>query len=261
LTRPGPADSSSLWPREHGAYGELAFPIVSALVLGRPTLAAIALGLAAILVFLAHEPMLVLVGRRGARRKTESARPARVRLALLGGLAVVLGGAGLAVAPRLATILALVPVAIGLVALGLAATGRERSLGGELHVALSLSSIALPVAIAAGLDLERAVSLVSVWAIGFGVSTGAARGLVFRGRDGGRLLRITSIAAAAIVVAAIGLAAARVLLPGVALAPIPFAVLALGLRIRPPSPKQMSAVGYSLVGASVVTLALLAFAS
>jgi len=62
-------------PREHGAYGQLLFPLVTPLAAGRPGLAALLLTMTAVCAFLAHEPLLVLAGRRGAR----SAREDRTR--------------------------------------------------------------------------------------------------------------------------------------------------------------------------------------
>ena len=47
-------------PREHGAYGQLAFPLVTALVIAGVTLSGVLIAVAAIAGFLAHEPLLVL---------------------------------------------------------------------------------------------------------------------------------------------------------------------------------------------------------
>ena len=55
----------SLLPKEHGAYAELSFPLVTGLALGEPNLASFSLGLAAVLFFLANEPVAVLLGARG----------------------------------------------------------------------------------------------------------------------------------------------------------------------------------------------------
>ena len=49
-----------LLPREHGAYGQLLFPRLSALLIGRPAPGAYLLGAAAVAAFLAHESLLVL---------------------------------------------------------------------------------------------------------------------------------------------------------------------------------------------------------
>lgn len=246
-----------LLPREHGAYMELSFPLLSAWLLGAPRAASFLLGAAAVMVFLAHEAFLVLLGRRGARRAREEQRTARAHLAVLGLAALVTGGAGLALASPLSRWLALVPAAIGAVSLSLAAAGRERSAAGELQIAVGLSSLALPVAVAADVPWPRAAALCAVWAVCFGVGTVAARGLVFRKRDGGRMLRAATAAAVVVLGGGVALAASGLLPVALALAPTPFVLLVGGLALRPPSPKHMTRVGFALTGASATTLACL----
>ncbi|HRE13175.1 MAG TPA: YwiC-like family protein, partial [Usitatibacteraceae bacterium] len=88
--------SKHLIPREHGAYAELGFPLVAGLVLGRPGLAGWLFVLAAILLFLANESVVVLVGARGKRAREENGPAAKRTLAILGGLGVAAGLAALA---------------------------------------------------------------------------------------------------------------------------------------------------------------------
>jgi len=52
-------------PREHGAYGQLLFPLATALLIARPTAAALAIAGVAVTVFLLHEWLLVMIGGRG----------------------------------------------------------------------------------------------------------------------------------------------------------------------------------------------------
>jgi multidrug transporter EmrE-like cation transporter len=87
-------------PREHGAYVQLGVPLAAALACGRPGLAAIALALAAVALFLVHEPLLLLATRRGGRAR-ETARAARRLERSLPGeliLASMLAGAAVPVA-------------------------------------------------------------------------------------------------------------------------------------------------------------------
>ena len=72
-----------LVPREHGAYAEIAVPLVTALWMRPPTLAAVAWATAAVCGFFAHEPILVLLGRRGARTRQVRGRAARRLFAVL----------------------------------------------------------------------------------------------------------------------------------------------------------------------------------
>ena len=69
-----------LLPKEHGAYAEIGFPLLTVLLLGVPSSAALLLSIAVVCVFLLHEPALVLLGHRGARIKREAGGSA-VRLA------------------------------------------------------------------------------------------------------------------------------------------------------------------------------------
>ena len=62
-------DPARLWPREHGAYGKIALPVVPMLAMA-PSWAGLAFTVAASACFLAHEPILVLIGHRGRDRKS-----------------------------------------------------------------------------------------------------------------------------------------------------------------------------------------------
>ena len=88
-----------LIPREHGAYAELGFPLLSGLLLGSPGAAAGLFVAAAILLFLANEPLVVLLGVRGKRAQQDHAAAARHGLALLGGLGIAAGIGALWLAP------------------------------------------------------------------------------------------------------------------------------------------------------------------
>src|SRR5512138_2855214 len=86
----------SLLPREHGAWGQLAMPLVTGLALGRPGATALLLTAGVVLAFLAHEPLLVVLGQRGKRVKDALGVRAMRRLAVLGAGAVACGVAALA---------------------------------------------------------------------------------------------------------------------------------------------------------------------
>ena len=96
-----PESARSLAPREHGAYGQLAFPLLCALALGRPSWAGALSCVAFAALFAAHEPALVLAGKRGARARQIGGRRARKVLAawLALGLAAGLGAAAVGGVP------------------------------------------------------------------------------------------------------------------------------------------------------------------
>ena len=86
-------------PHEHGAWGQLAMPLLTALAIGRPSASAFLLALGVVLAFVAHEPLLVLLGQRGRRVAEEEGPRAQRWLAGTIGLAAAAGLSGLALAP------------------------------------------------------------------------------------------------------------------------------------------------------------------
>lgn len=93
------AADRSLAPREHGAYGQIGLPLITALAMGTPSVSAILLTVGAVLVFAAHEPLLLLLGRRGLRAQRYGSPRARRSLRILAAGAAVSGLLGLALAP------------------------------------------------------------------------------------------------------------------------------------------------------------------
>jgi hypothetical protein len=241
---------------------ELLFPLLSAFVLGTPTFAGIGLAVAAILVFVSHEALLVVLGRRGATQARTRGTDARRVLVGLLGLAALLGLPALLFLPRAALLGVAVPWVLAVPALVAAVRGaEERSLGVELLVAGALASVAFPVAVDAGLSPARAAALVGCWTVCFAIGTFAARGVLYRAKDGGlglvraRWIGLVTLAAAAL---AVVLAATRGWAPGwLGLAPMPWSIAALVLGLRPPSPKRMTLIGVSLAVASALSLAAL----
>ena len=173
---------SRLWPREHGAYAQLALPIISALALGSLNPAGLALAAAAVAGFLAHEPLLVLLGHRGWKRQEALRGPALLRLAMLGSAALVTGFLGV-VFSDLSTRLALLPlVPCSLVLALLVARRREKTLAGELVVAVTFSLMAIPLALAAGASTQTALLLALLWSLLFALGTLAVHALLARSR-------------------------------------------------------------------------------
>src|SRR5512137_627440 len=110
---PMPAPSRrSLLPHEHGAYGQVALPLVCALALGRPGMAAALLAAGAFAGFLSYEPLLVAVGNRGQRARDEDGPRARRLAAGLLAAAVALAGAGFLLSPPPARLASAVPPAL-----------------------------------------------------------------------------------------------------------------------------------------------------
>jgi hypothetical protein len=249
----------SMLPREHGAYGQLAFPLASALIAGGSTVSAIAMSTGAAALFIAHEPLLVLLGQRGARALREDRKRAVRWLAGAGGVAAVLGVAGLWLAPEAARLASLAPLALTIPVGALVARRAEKSLAGELLASTSLSAVGLPVGLATGLDLRSAAWIAACWAICFGLATIAVRHIIAASRGAGGIAWSPLLAAAAggatVTFAATGVSSWAAV---ASLSPVVGFVLLLGL-VRPHA-RHLKRVGWSLVAASTLTLVALVLA-
>jgi len=244
-----------LWPREHGATVALVLPLASVpIVAAGASWRFAAFCLAALAAFVAHEPALIWMGRRGssrARALVPIARPALVVLALIAALA---GGAALASAPLQVWLACIPPFVTGAFVFLLALRGAERNLAGELLALLALAALDVPAALLAGLSLPSALQLALAWGIALGLGTWAARSVLIRKKDGGRGLRLATIVAAASVALAAMLIWRGVIGPWLALGPFTFAGLIVVLACTPPSPKHMTRLGVGLTAASLLTL-------
>jgi hypothetical protein len=249
-----------LVPREHGAYGQLAFPMLAGLGSGRPGLAAACLVVSFAAAFVAHEPVLVLIGQRGTRARRESYSDAVMTLAVSGTIAVVAALIGLALMPRTGRWTVAVPAAFALAAVPMIVQRTQKTTTGEMHVALTLASCALPVGVAAGVSQQKAAACWFVLAIGFWAATLAVRATIaIQRRESAAGLRAAAIALAVagplitiLVTAVFGLHA------GLWTASLPLAVLALVLALATPSARHLRAIGWSLIAASAAAAVLLA---
>lgn len=253
-----PAPARSLAPKEHGAYGQLGLPLVAALALGRPTLAAFGLTIAWVAAFLAHEPVLVLLGQRGKKARAQDGPRAARRLAWLGAAMALSGCVFLIFAPAEARRGLVPPVVLGLVVMAFVWRKEEKTAAGEIVAAAALSGAGFPVALASGVALFPAAVAWLVWTTAFLVSTLAVRAVIARAKHEGKATLVAAY------VATIGLGAASVLLalrgvlPNAApIALAPFVVLSLGVTSFPVHTRHLRRIGWGLIGASVATLGIL----
>lgn len=237
---------NTLLPREHGAYAQLLAPLLAALIVGSPGLAAALLSIAACAAFLANEPLLVVLGHRGRRLAESAGAAARARLRLTGAIAISAGVAGLALAPH--AIPAALLVALPVVLLGSLAWRRAvHSLGGELVAAIALPGASVPIAVAAGIPLLAACASWLAWSLGYSASVVAVHHVIERRRgptpdDGAR---VTATLGATALAAVCGLWVA-----------LPLAVTAAVVAVLAPSPRYLRTIGFVLVGASVGSIVL-----
>src|SRR6188474_1875399 len=88
---PSRRDRTTMLPREHGAYGQLLFPLGAALAIAGVHPSGMLTATAAVAAFVAHEPLVLLLGGRGARARREQRRQAIMWLAISGAVAVAAG--------------------------------------------------------------------------------------------------------------------------------------------------------------------------
>lgn len=116
------------------------------------------LALAAVAAFLAHEPLLVVLGHRGRRRMTEDGPRARARLLLLIAAAIGLGATGLAIAPPGTLAIAAIVAVPVVAAIGCGYRRVAHTLPGEMVAAIALTSAAVVVHVAGGATRSAALA-------------------------------------------------------------------------------------------------------
>lgn len=281
--------SSRLLPREHGAYGELAFPLATGLALSGLAWPSLALGSAAVCFFLANEPVAVLLGARGQRLRSQLGGRARDRGGLLLSLGALLGAVGVVAAGRAVWPSILLPVGAGALLIPLALAGKQKTIPGELLVATAFSTLLLPLALPAGTAPTRAVLATAVWWTSFALGTLEVHAIKARHKKGARSRwtiwgspLASGVALAFALWVFLGQATpilrawssgggmeagaggapgwvpeAMRLLPPAAAALLPPALAIFVLSLLKVHPRHLKRVGWTLIGANTLTLILL----
>lgn len=253
----------SLLPREHGAYGQLTIPLATAFATAGVNAPAVLVAVAVVAAFLAHEPALVLLWRRGRRAVRQRSRFARVWLVTTAGIAVAAGGAAFALATspvRVAMVLPLIPAAL---VVGAIATNREKSLAAEAAVALTFSTVAVPLCVAAGAPARIGLAIAVAFAAVFVTMTLSVRSIVRHAGDEGRQGEARSgrrgvLALATVFAMALLAAAERTYLPWTTLlAALPGLAAAAWLALFRPPPARLRRVGWMLMATSLTSAVIL----
>ncbi len=249
-------------PREHGAYAELLFPMVTVFLGGSPTTSTWLLAAGAVGAFLANEPILVLVGQRGNRVKREEGSRAKRMLLAFALTAMAAGVAGLVNAPRPAQYAVAIPFGLGLAVVLLAVRGRERSMAGETLAAAALSSTAIPLGLTAGWSPTVALSVALIWLATALLATSVVRLTIARAKakteEEMRLVLLKRATLIAVCVVVIGFAGTA--LTGertwalIFAAALPMAATVLAIAVLQPTARRLRLLGWSLVGANTLTL-------
>jgi len=249
-------------PREHGAYAELLFPIVSVLLGGAPSTSTWLLAIGAVGAFLANEPLLVLFGQRGTRMQREESDRAKRALLLFSLVALGAGTAGLVLASTPVQYAVVVPLLLGVTLVMLAIQGLERSMFGEGLAAVTLSSIAIPLGLSAGLGRTVTLSVALLWLTTSILGTAAVRLTVARTKaktdedlqrvafKRGVLILVSSVA---VIVGVLGLSGSRDGLSILAAA-MPVALVVLAVAALRPTARRLRLMGWSLVAANLCSL-------
>ena len=242
-------------PREHGAYSQMALPLVTALVIARAAQPAVFIALAVVCGFLAHEPLVVLRGGRGLRARRADGPRAAIWFAMTATAMVAAGSAAIWVTPttvRWSFLVPLIPAAwVGASLLA----QQEKRASAEIAVALAFALTAVPMCLAAGFSAATAVSVGAVFASVSVTGVLCVRAIVLTKRGGGhpmasRATRFLLVAVAACSMAGFAIAAGRETLPWTTLLAVaPGLGIALALAMRP-SPPPLKTVGWSLAATS-----------
>jgi YwiC-like protein len=250
----------ALLPKEHGAYGQMAFPLLTALLVGGANTSALAWTVGVVAAFVAHEPALILLGRRGPRARREHGRQAMVAALLVGALAVAGGLVAFFTAPADARWAFAVPAVPACLVGIVIARDREKSAVGELAVAATFSLAAVPPVMSAGAESVTAFTVALVFGVVFSTAVLAVRTVVARGRGRGTPAGIRATCAAIVGVSAAPMAglwwiSGPHLVPWIPLAVVPAVFFALWVTISPPPPQRLRELGWSIV--AVTTFATL----
>ena len=249
-------------PREHGAYAELLFPIVTVFLGGVPTTSTWLLAIGAIACFLANEPLLVLFGQRGTRTKREESERAKRALLVFGLVALGTDIAGLLLAAPVVQYAVGVPLLLGVALVMLAIQGLERSMVGEALAASTLSSIAVPLGLSAGLDLTLTLAVALIWLVTSLLGTAVVRLTVARtkAKSDEELARVrferALLVLVCLAVIAVGVAAPYGTRVGlwILAAAVPVAVVVLVMAVLQPTARRLRLMGWSLVAANLCSL-------
>jgi hypothetical protein len=253
------AAHASLLPKEHGAYGQIAFPLATAFLVAGVSAAGLLVAVAVTAGFLAHEPAAVLLGLRGVRARRELGTRAARWLALCLAALVAAGLGALVTIDAEARAVLAIPFVPAVVLAVATLRGRDKSWYGEVAACAAFSGAAVPVAVAGGASPQAAATIAIPFALLFATSTLAVRVVILRVRGGGdahatAATRRALFALTAAAIAALGAAMAIEILDAVAFAAsAPGLLTAAAVAARPPAPARLRHLGWTLVGVSLLT--------
>jgi hypothetical protein len=254
-SQPAAVGGRSLWPREHGAYVQLAAPLVAAFLANGVTIASLLFAIGGCLAFIANEPLLVILGNRGHRMHQHDGKRARHRLFVFVPLAVMSGIGGFALGSadvRASAALVAVPAILVVI---LAWRRRVHSLFGELVAVTVLTGVAVPSAVAAGLPLQDALLVWGAWTCGYASTVIGVHRVLARHRHRRRATRRDRVIGLCMVGLTLVVIASGFVTP-CGLAALPLVACSTALVLWPPPATRLRAIGFGLVAASLLSVAV-----
>jgi hypothetical protein len=253
----------ALLPKEHGAYGQLAFPVVTGVTLAGAQASSALVAVTVVAGFLLHEPLLIVLGHRGIRARREHGRAARAWLTTVAAVMLTAGLLAMRIVPPRQWWTLLVPAIPAALLFFAAAAGREKSAAAQVSAAVAFSLTVIPIGVPAGVPATASLVISSAFAVSFVLATLAVRVVILRVRAGGdrqasrRTARLVLVLATTTTVA-LSAAAGLADIPSLAVAAfVPGVVTATLIAWSPPPPARLRSLGWLLIATSALTSLLL----
>ncbi|MCA9090891.1 MAG: YwiC-like family protein, partial [Planctomycetaceae bacterium] len=173
-TSPATTPFVPLYPKEHGAYAILGVPLTAALSIVGITPATALFSVATIAAFLAHEPMLIVMGCRGQRARQSTPRAMRA-LVFRMTMAVSCGILSFWLSPPLGRAGMLLCLLFATVDVAVAAAGHSRAFAAQL---IGISGLTLPSAAVlaiGGISVDVVSQFWLIWFFGRLATTASVR--------------------------------------------------------------------------------------
>lgn len=252
-------DEVSLWPREHGAYAQLAVALLCGGALGHG-FRGVCQALLTVLVFLASEPVLVVLGRRGAAYRGSAQVRAALRLLILGSLVLLMAIWAWAGAPARQLASLLPPALLGSVLFALFLARLERTAAGEVMAAWTFATAAGAVAMLGGATPRQANLLVLFLAGQSTMATAIVHLHILALKKTSAWPRNVAALACLLLTLVAVWAGRKGGAPRLGyLAFLPMVLTGLWMRLAPPGPRQLKRVGWLATAAAVLGGALAVF--
>ncbi len=239
--------AANLKPKEHGAYAILAIPIATAILVTGATFVGLCVAVASIAGFLAHEPLLVALGHRGARAQRTTPTAQR-RLAVLLLVTVACGSIAMVAGSTSVRCSLVACGALAIASFVLAIAGKHRTPAGQLWGVVGLTVPCVPILLGGDVPARLTMEAWGTWLIGFGATTMAVRGVIAAQKRQSRALHWGAMGGLSIAVALLTWAGFQ--LP---ILTLPMISMSWYLLYAPPHAKQLKRVGWTLVVGTVAS--------